>query len=435
MSVPGLLIRNGRVIDPAAGRDEVVDVLIEDGRVAKVGKKLSARKGIDTIDAKGLWVVPGLIDMHVHLREPGGSAKETIETGARAAAAGGFAAVLAMPNTMPPVDCVRVAYYVRKRGEDAGAAEVLVAGTLTEGREGKRPSDMAGLARAGAVAFTDDGDDVRDARLLRACMKEAALLGLPVLVHAEDADLAAGGVLNEGALSSMLGLPGRPTLAEEVAVARDIALARDAGCRLHIQHVSTARAVELIRDAKAEGVAVTAEATPHHLILTEDACCPRRCDEYDPNAKVNPPLRSEDDRAALRGALADVIDVIATDHAPHTAEEKGLEFEGALPGMIGLETALGLVLTELVSTDIISPARMVELMSVAPAKVLGLEGLGTLAVGSRGHVTLINPEDEWTVDPDGFLSKSRNTPFAGRELKGRAAATVVDGRVVFGASR
>jgi dihydroorotase len=422
----GLLVKGGRVIDLAAGRDEVADVLIKDGRVKELGKKVSAGRGIDTVDANGLWVVPGLIDVHVHLREPGGSANETIATGAAAAAAGGFAAVLAMPNTTPPVDDSRSAYYILKKGEDAAAAEVLVAGTLTAGREGERPSDMAGLARAGAVAFTDDGDEVRDVRVLRACMREAAPLGLPVLMHAEDPDLVAGGVMNEGALSTALGLPGRPALAEEVAVARDIALCRDTGCRLHVQHVSTARALALVEAAKAEGLPVTCEATPHHLLLSEDAC-----GDYDPNAKVNPPLRSDADRAAVAAGLAGAIDVIATDHAPHTAEEKGLEFDRAAAGMIGLETALGLVLTEFVHTGAISPARLVELMSARPAEILGLPGLGTLAPGSRAHVTVIDPEAVWTVDPSEFVSKSRNTPFAGRKLKGRAVATVVDGRVAF----
>jgi dihydroorotase len=422
----GLLIRGGRVVDPAAGRDEVADVLLAEGRVAKVGEKLSPGAGVETLDAGGLWVLPGLIDVHVHLREPGATEKETIATGASSAAAGGFAAIVAMPNTTPPVDGAAQAYYVRKRGEDAGAAEVLVAGSLTAGRKGGRPSDMAGLARAGVVAFTDDGDEVRDARVLGACMREAAVLGLPVLVHAEDPDLAAGGVVNEGALSSALGLAGRPALAEEVALARDIALARDAGCRLHVQHVSTARGLELVRDAKAEGLPVTCEVTPHHLLLTEEACR-----EYDPNTKVYPPLRPESDRAAVATALVDAVDVVATDHAPHAPEDKGLEFDLAAPGVVGLETALGLVFTEFVHTGKIPPARMVELLSLGPARLLGIGGLGTLAPGSRAHVTVIDPDDEWTVDPSGFLSKSRNTPFAGRKLRGRAAATVVSGRVAF----
>jgi len=428
--VSEILIRQGRVIDPASGRDEQADVLVRAGRVADVGRGLSAGRGATVIDAAGLWVVPGLIDMHVHLREPGGEAKETIATGARAAAAGGFAAVLAMPNTSPPVDCEYMARYVRMRGAEAGGAEVLVCGALTEGREGARPADLAGLARGGAVAASDDGDEVRDARVLRACMREAARLSIPVLCHAEDPDLVRDGAVNEGRVSTELGLAGRPALAEELAVARDLTLAAEAGCKVHIQHVSTAWALARIAAAKAAGLAVTCEAAPHHLLLTEDACR-----GYDPNAKVNPPLRTEADRAALLAALADgTVDAIATDHAPHSPEDKGLEFDRAAAGIVGLETALGLALTEFVATGIIDETRMVELMSVGPARALGLDGLGSLAPGARAHVTLVNPTLEWTVEPERFVSAARNTPFAGRRLRGRAAVTIVDGRVVFRAN-
>ncbi|MHC4249767.1 MAG: dihydroorotase [Planctomycetota bacterium] len=422
-----VLIRGGRVIDPASKLDAVRDVILSEGRVTEVGKKLRSPKGTEVIEANGLWVVPGLIDIHVHLREPGGTSKETIFSGAEAAAAGGFAAVLAMPNTRPPVDKGHLVRYVLSRGREASGAEVMTAAALTEGREGKAPADISGLARAGAVAFTDDGDEVADARVLHACMREAARLGVPVLCHAEEPSLVRGGVMNEGARATELGLPGRPALAEELAVARDLALAADAGARVHVQHVSTRGALSEIRSAREGRLPVTCEATPHHLLLTED-----ECRGYDPNFKMNPPLRTEADRAALAAALADrTVDAIATDHAPHTIDEKGLEFDKAASGIVGLETALGLVMTEFVAEGAITPARMVELMSLGPARIVGRSDLGTLAPGARGHVTVIDPNAEWTVDPDDFRSRSRNTPFAGRALRGRAVVTLVDGRVVF----
>jgi dihydroorotase len=424
--VSAIVIRGGRVIDPASDLDGQADVLIEDGRVSRIGSGLSVPRGAEAISACGLWVVPGLIDMHVHLREPGGEAKETIASGARASAAGGFAAVLAMPNTVPPVDSEHMARYVRMRGRRAAGAKVLVAGTLTALRRGERPADIAGMARAGAVAFTDDGDEVRDARVLRAAMRECAALGAACLVHAEDPDLVQGGHVNEGIVSTALGLAGRPALAETIAVARDIALARDTGVRLHIQHVSTAGAIREIERARSEGVSVTCEAAPHHLLLTEDACR-----GYDPATKVNPPLRSEADRQALVDALVrGVVDVVASDHAPHTAEDKGLEFDAAAAGISGVETALALMLTELVHKGLITPARLVHLMSRSPARILGLEGWGTLAPGSVGSVTLIDPDAEWNVAPEAFISLGRNTPFGGRTCRGRAVAVVVEGRIV-----
>lgn len=419
-----LAIRGGRVIDPASGLDAEMDLLVRDGRVAEVARGLRAA---ETIDARGLWVAPGFIDLHAHLRDPGDPAEETIESGAAAAAAGGFAAVLAMPNTSPPVDSPHLVRYVLARGKEAAGAEVLVAAALTEGRKGERPADIAGLARAGAVAFTDDGDEPRSARVMRACMREAARVGRPVLVHAEEPSLVEDGVMNEGALATELGLAGRPVLAEELAVARDIALARDTSARLHVQHVSSAAALGLIAAARRAGVNVTCEATPHHLVLTEEACR-----GYDPNAKVNPPLRSESDRSALAAALAKgELDAIATDHAPHAGEEKGLEFDSAAAGIAGLETALGLVLTEFVARGALSPVRMVELFSTGPARVLGLAELGSLRPGARAHITLVDPAREWVVEPSRFLSRGRNTPFAGRRLRGRAAMTIAHGRVVF----
>jgi len=419
-----LVIRGGRVIDPAQGRDENVDVLIRDGRVAEIGQGLAAP---EVIDASRLWVVPGLIDLHVHLREPGGEAKETIATGARAAAAGGFACVVAMPNTSPAIDKGYLVRYTMMQARASRGAEVLVAGALTEGRAGEKPSNAAGLARAGAVALTDDGDEVADARVMLVCMQEAARVGLPVLVHAEDPALVGGGVMNAGALATKLGLPGRSALSEEIAVARDIRLAREAGCRLHVQHVSARGSLALVAEAKARGEKVTCEATPHHLALTEEACA-----TYDSTYKVNPPLRTEQDRDALAHALVDgTVDVIATDHAPHTAEEKKKPFDASPSGMIGLETALGVVMTYFVRADVLSPARMVELMSLNPARILGSKDMGTLAPRSVGHVTLIDPAKTWTVEPGKFESKARNTPFAGREFTGRAVATIVSGRVVW----
>jgi dihydroorotase len=422
-----LAIRGGRVIDPASGRDEIADILIKGDRIAEVGSGL---KAVDTIDAAGLWVVPGLIDMHVHMREPGGEVKETIRTAAAAAAAGGFAAVLAMPNTAPAVDKGYLVKYILSEGREARGAEVLVAAALSEQRLGERPANLSGLARAGAVAFTDDGDEVRDSRLMLACMKEAARLGLPVLVHAEEPSLVEGGVMNEGGLATKLGLAGRPAIAEQLAVVRDLLLAAEAGCHVHVQHVSVAGALRAIANAKGAGQRVSCEATPHHLVLNELACA-----EYDTNAKVNPPLRCEADRRALVKAAADgTVDALATDHAPHTAEEKALEFDAAPSGMIGLETAVGIVMTELVGPNVITPGRFVELLSRAPARILGLTDGGHLAPGAKAHVTVIDPKAEWTVDPSAMKSKARNTPFAGRALRGRAAATIVDGRVAFALS-
>jgi dihydroorotase len=419
-----LVIRGGRVIDPAQDRDGVADVLIRDGRVAEIGSGLLAGEELDATDR---WVVPGLIDLHVHLREPGGEAKETIATGARAAARGGFACVLAMPNTTPACDKGYLVRYTIMQGRESGGAEVLVAAALTEGRAGERPSNAAGLARAGAVALTDDGDEVGDARVMLVCLKDAARVGLPVLVHAEEPSLVGGGVMNAGGLATKLGLPGRSALSEEVAVERDIRLARSAGCRLHVQHISVRGALEMVRAAKADGAQITCEVTPHHLVLTEDECA-----SYDSVYKVNPPLRSAADRDALVAGLADgTIDAIATDHAPHTAEEKKSPFDAAPSGMIGLETALGIVMTDFVGPGTMSAQRLVELMSLNPARILGSTSMGTLGPGALGHVTVIDPASTWTVDPDGFESKARNTPFAGRKLTGRAVATVVAGKVAW----
>lgn len=422
-----LIVKGGHVFDPASGKEAKLDIRIVDGLITEVAPEIERKGAGEVLDASGLWVFPGLIDMHVHLRQPGGEDEETTASGLSAALGGGFSAVLAMPNTEPPLDSPELVSFVLDEARRARAADLLVAGALTEGRRGERPADLPGLVRAGASAFADDGAEPGSARVMRAAMELAASVGKPVLVHAEDGDLARGGVMNEGALSSRLGLAGRPALAEELAVMRDVRIAREAGCRLHVQHVSSARGLAEVRAAKASGLPVTCEVTPHHLLLTEESCA-----GYDPAFKVFPPLRTEADRLALvEGLKGGSIDAVATDHAPHAAAEKGIEFELASPGAVGLETALGLVLTELVRPGIVTPMKAAYLLSAGPAMILGLEYMGRISPGARGNLTVIDPEAEWTVEPESFRSKSRNTPFAGRRLVGRAVFTIVRGEVVF----
>ncbi|MCL6611233.1 MAG: dihydroorotase [Peptococcaceae bacterium] len=420
-----LLIKGGTVVDPVAGSLAESDVLVENGVITRVGRGIAA-PGAKVIEAGGKLVAPGLIDMHVHLREPGHEAKETVETGCRAAVRGGFTAVACMPNTSPVADSRAVIRYILERAREAGLARVYPVGALTRGSGGEELSEMADLKEAGAVALSDDGRPVANPGVMRRAMQYAGMLGLPVISHCEDPDLADGGVMNEGYTATRLGLKGIPGAAEEVMVARDIILAGLTGCRLHIAHVSTAGSVRLIREAKARGIPVTAEVTPHHFTLTD-----RAVEGYDTSTKVNPPLRGEADVAAIREALADgTIDVIATDHAPHTPEEKDVEYDRAPFGMVGLETAVGLVWTELVAGGVISPARAIAMMTVNPASVLGLEA-GLLAPGSAADITVIDPELEERVDPDTFYSKGRNTPFAGRLLKGLPVMTMVGGKIVY----
>jgi len=443
--VTSLAIRGGRVIDPANGLDAVADVLIDGGRIAAVSPD-AGKDASETIDASGLVVCPGFVDIHTHLRQPGFEHKETIATGTAAAARGGFTTVCAMPNTEPAADSAAAIEFVLRTAQAEGAVRVLPIGCVTKGRQGKELAELAELAQAGAVAFSDDGSPVADPHLMRRALEYASMLGgdrrsLPVIDHCEDAALAAGGVMHEGWVAARLGLRGIPAAAEEAMVARDIALAELTGARVHIAHVSTAGAVELLRAAKARGVPVTAEVTPHHLCLTHEAVLLGAGETpgglaYDTNAKVNPPLRAPEDAAAcLAGLLDGTIDCIATDHAPHAIEDKLCEFDHAAFGISGLETAFGLCMTPVGAQHAAPLPTLIEKLTVAPARTLGLdrriEGLGTLSAGAPADVALIDPEAEWTVEPERFASKGRNTPLAGRTLRGRVVATLHVGRVVF----
>ena len=427
------LIRGGRVVDPSQGVDAVLDLLLADGRVARLGVGLDAPEGAEVVDAGGLVVTPGLIDVHVHLREPGGEHKETIASGVRAAVAGGFTAVVAMPNTDPPVDSPAAVGFVRAQGERAGGARVFPSGCITLGQKGEQLTEIGELVGAGAVCVTDDGRPVMNAGLLRMALEYSRSFDLPVALHEEELTLSRGGAMNEGIIATRLGLTGVPNAAEDVMIARDLILAELTGARLHVQHVATRGGVELIRAAKARGVRVSAEGAPHHFSLTDEAV-----EWYNTNAKMNPPLRSEADREAVRRGVADgTLDVIATDHAPHHYDEKEQAFEDAPNGIVGLETAVGLAYTELVATGLIDLPTMIERMSCAPARAMRLDerGLGSLREGSMGDVTILDPHLEWTVDPAAFLSLSRNTPFAGRKLRCRAVRTVVGGRTAWEGGR
>jgi len=427
---PDLLIANGRVIDPSQKLEAEADVLLRNGAVFFIGDPKQARAlaadKTEILDASGKVVTPGLIDMHVHLREPGMEEEETIASGCAAAVAGGFTSVACMPNTDPALDNEAAIIFVQEQARKAGLANVFPVGTITRGRRGQELAEMAQMARGGAVAFSDDGNSVPTAGLLRHAMLYARMLGKAILEHCEDPSLSANGVMHEGYFSTILGLPGTPAEAEEIIVARDVALAKLTGARLHIQHVSTAGSVEIIRRAKAQGVAVTAEVCPHHLVLTDE--CVRT---YNPVYRVSPPLRTAADAAAcLRGLQEGVIDVIASDHAPHLAEEKELEFAAAPAGMIGLETTMGVLLTEIVAKGLLSLPTLIARMTIAPAQILGIDG-GTLRPGAAGDVTIWDLERAWVVEPKRFRSKSRNCPYRGRALRGATWATVVKGRVVY----
>lgn len=421
-----VLIRGGRVIDPSQKMDATLDVLLHGGTVAEFGERLDAPEGAEVVDAAGLVVCPGLIDVHVHLREPGQEHKETIASGARAAAAGGFTAVVAMPNTDPPIDNPASVGFVLAEGLRAGAARVYPSGAITVGQKGEQLTEVGELMDAGAVTITDDGRPVMNAGIMRMALEYAQTFDLAVAVHCEDLALSRGGSMNEGLIATRLGLTGNPNASEDVMIARDLLLAELTGGRLHIQHVATRRGVEMIREAKARGVRVTAEASPHHFTLTDAAV-----ESYRTDAKMNPPLRSEADRdAVVEGVRDGTLDVIATDHAPHHYDEKEQAFEDAPNGIIGLETSLGLALTELVAKGVIDLPTLVERMSCAPARAMSLPG-GTLRPGSPADVTVFHPDAEWTVDPARFLSMSRNTPFRGWRLRGRPVRTVVGGMTVW----
>ena len=418
-----LLVRGGRVIDPRNRTDAVLDVLISGGKVEKVGAKLSA-PAAQVIPAENLVVAPGLVDMHVHLREPGGEAKETIATGTRAAASGGVTSVVSMPNTNPPMDNVGDIQFVIGRAAQEGVVRVFPTGTISKDRAGQELSEIGAMARVGCVAITDDGSPVMNSQLMRRALEYARIFNLVVIEHAEDVLLAADGVMNEGPLASRLGLKGIPRQAEYALVARDIALAELTQGRLHIAHVSCKESVELVRQAKAKGLKVSAEATPHHFTLTEDAVA-----EYKAAAKVNPPLRTAEDVAAVKAGLKDgTIDVIASDHAPHTQSEKEREFDNAPFGMIGLETILPLVITELVKPGVLSLPEALSKLTDVPARLLGLP-VGSLSAGSPGDVVIFDPEATKTFTH--FVSKSQNSPFLGWRLHGQVRTTVVGGKVVY----
>ncbi len=422
----GLLIRGGRVVDPVQGLDGRADILVEDGLIRQIQPELAVERGTVVVDAAGLVVVPGLVDMHTHLREPGQEAKETVATATRAAAKGGYTAVVGMPNTVPVVDTPGQVELVRARAAREGVVRVYQVGAITKGSRGEELAEMADLAAAGVVAFSDDGRPVPSAAVMRRAMEYALMFDMPIISHCEEPSLAEGGVMHEGFYSLKLGLKGIPALAEDLMVHREILLAENTGCRVHIAHLSTKGAVELVRQAKARGVPVTAEATPHHFTLTDAAL-----EGYDTNFKVNPPLRTGEDVAAVIRGLADgTIDAIATDHAPHTEAEKAMEFDYAPFGMVGLETALPLAITRLVNPGVISWTRLVELMAINPCRILGLPG-GSLQVGQPADITLINPDLKRTVDRDRLASLGRNTPFHGWSLQGWAVATMVGGQFVY----
>jgi len=419
-----ILIQNGRVIDPSRQVDQVTDLLISDGRIAAIG---AATDGGETvIDASGKIVAPGLIDMHVHLREPGHEEDETIETGTAAALAGGFTSVACVPNTDPPLDTQGAVAFVRHQAAEADNCNVFVIGCVSKNRQGKELAEIGQLVKAGAVAFSDDGAPVYDPELMRRAFEYCLMFDKPVLNHAEVRELTARGVMHEGRTALILGLPGMPVAAEDVMTSRDIALAEATGGRLHIMHVSTGDSVDAIRRAKRRNVRVTTEVCPHHFTLTDESLR-----SFDANFKMNPPLRGQGHVTGCIDGLVDgTIDVIATDHAPHAREKKMQELDRAPFGIVGLETALGLVITKLIEPGHLDWHTALAKMTVNPARILGIDK-GTLQIGADADVTIIDPDVRWTVDPAEFHSKSNNTPFAGWELKGRAEVVIVGGRVKF----
>ncbi|MEA2030388.1 MAG: dihydroorotase [candidate division Zixibacteria bacterium] len=428
-----LVIKNGRVIDPVLGFGREAHVFIKDGKIVKVDvdsasvrREMKALDSNQIIDASDKLVVPGLVDIHVHLREPGHENKETVKSGCRAAAAGGFTSICCMPNTTPRIDNQETVKFVQDRAKNADA-HVFVVGAVTKGQKGEELAEIGDLVNMGTVAISDDGSYVQNAEVMRRALEYSRMFNIPVMQHAEDRLLSEGGTMNESFESTRLGLRGSPSVAEEIAVLRDIALCRFTGGRVHIQHISTRGAVEAVRQAKKEGVNVTAEATPHHLILTDKEIGK----EFNTNLRVNPPLRSEDDREAVIEGLVDgTIDCIASDHAPHSAEEKDCEFDQAPPGMIGLETTLGLVKTYLIDKGYLSWGDALRKMTANPARILKIP-VGTLGEGTMADITIIDPEKKWTVKADKFLSRSSNSPFIGRRLTCQVYKTILEGRVVY----
>jgi len=424
------LFRKGRIIDPANGIDAEGDLLVVDGRIAEVrtGRRIDAPAGARVVECGGMFVTPGLVDPHVHLREPGGEAKETIQTGAASAINGGFTTVCCMPNTNPAIDTVPTVRFVRQAARDAALARVFVVAAATVGRKGEQLAPMAAMSRAGAVAFSDDGECIMNPLVMRRVLETCKSLGKTFMQHCQDHQLSEGGVMNEGPVATRLGLLGWPREAEEIIIERDACLNRPIGARYHAQHVSSGGSAAILRRARAAGNPVSGEVSPHHLLLTDDAC-----DGYDTQAKMNPPLRTKQDIAQLKEAVADgTIDVLATDHAPHTAAEKARDFASAPFGIIGLDCALPLYAKALVDDGVIGWPRMIELLTRTPAELCGLrgDGIGALDVGSKADVTVIDPNHEWTIRADEFASKSRNCPFDGWTVRGRAMYAMISGRTL-----
>ena len=421
-----IVLKGGRVVDPSQTMDDTRDILLVDGTVAGLAPTIDAPEDAKVIDCSGLVVTPGLIDVHVHLREPGEEHKETIATGAASAVAGGFTSICCMPNTSPPIDDPAAVGFVVAAGKAAGLARVYPVGCISADRAGERLALVGEMVDAGAVAITDDGSPVMDSGLMRLALEYSQAFGIPVADHPEDLGLSAKGHMNEGLLSTRMGLAGKPNASEDIHIIRDLLLAELTGGHIHLQHVSTKLGVEFIRQAKARGVRVTAEGSPHHLVLTDAAV-----EGFRTEAKMNPPLRTQEDVDAVREGVADgTLDIIATDHAPHHYDEKETAFAEAPNGIVGLETALGVVLTRVVGEGVLDLSRMVERMSCQPARAFNLPG-GTLAGGAPADITVFNLTEEWTVDYKNFKSKSRNTPFNGWTLKGRPRYTIVGGRVVW----
>jgi len=421
-----LLIKGGKLINPATGVADCLDILVKGDKIVEIGQDLVVDKDTEIIDAKDKIVVPGLIDMHVHLREPGFEDKEDIASGTRSAAQGGFTSVACMPNTNPVIDNQTVVEFIKAKADREGVVNVYPIGSITKGLAGKEITEVAYLYKSGIVALSDDGKPVMNSEVMRRALEYSKMFGLPIICHCEDQDLAADGVMNESYMSTVLGLKGIPSAAESVMVARDIILAEMVGAPIHIAHVSTKESVELIRRAKEKGIKVTAEAAPHHFTLTEEAVT-----SFDTSTKVNPPLRGQADLEAIKEGLKDgTIDVIATDHAPHTKEQKAVEYNYAPFGMVGLETALPLVLTQLVKPGVLSLEDAIAKLTANPAKILGLTDKGSLEPGKDADITIIDLEKEFIVDKEKLVSKGKNTPFHGRYLKGKAIRTIVAGKTV-----
>lgn len=422
----GLLIKNATIVNSDKIWDKPQDILCEDGKIVKIAPSIANEKH-DIIDAKDRKVIPGLIDIHVHLRQPGREDKETIETGSQAAVKGGFTSIFCMPNTTPVTDNAMVVEFIIREAKRVGLCNVYPIGAITKGQNDGELTDMSELKAAGCLALSDDGKSVLNSRLFRLAMEYAKMLDLLIIEHCQDPLLTAGGVMNEGEVSTRIGLKGDPGIAETVTVARDIEIANYLDARVHLCHMSLKRSMELIRHAKSQGIKVTAEACPHHFALTDEACA-----GFDTSTKVNPPLRTQEDIDAIKEAIIDgTIDCIVTDHAPHTNEDKEVGFDGAPFGLIGLETSLGLSIKELVKPGHIDLPKLVDKMSTAPARIVGLKTKGTIKEGFDADITIIDEDKEWTVTKEGFVSKSKNSPFIGWKLNGEVCATICNGKVVY----